>query len=195
MRQRYEEAVAAAERQNSASSANTIPGPSRLGHVSPAGNADISRQRSGTPTGSDGSRAALRARDSYMTASQEKEQMRQRYEAAVRATQSTKQAESLDSDSGYFRPTRPLEQDTRFEERSSTEPPPLPARPPEVEQYKAIISSPTEERANAFLYINSGMMPMYPMMFPGPVPVPGIDYTQGLNSYYQAAQEDSYRQQ
>lgn len=198
MRQRYEEAVAAAERQNSESSANTLSGPSQLALTSPP--AVVSRQRSGTPTSSAESARGSHARgNSYMSASQEKEQMRQRYEAAVRATQKIKQAESQDSDSGHFRQARVSAQHRVSPECVSSEPPPLPARPPEVEQYKAIISSPTEEMANPFFHMNSGIMPMpmpmYPVMFPGPGIFPDIDYTQGLNSYHPPPPGNTYQSQ
>lgn len=198
MRQRYEEAVAAAERQNSESSATTLPGPSRLALTSPS--TVVAHQRSGTPTSRNDSTKGSHGRgNSYMSASQEKEQMRQRYEAAVQATQNIKQAESQDSDSGHFRQAHTGAPHRVSPERVLSEPPPLPARPPEVEQYKAIISSPTEEMANPFFYLNGGMMPMpmpmYPVMFPGPGTFPDMDYTQGRNSYHPPPPENTYQSQ
>lgn len=196
MRQRYEEAVAAAERQHSQSSANTLPGPSRVVITSPSHGAGVPGERSGTSIGSGSSTKASHDRsDSYLSAAQEKEQMRLRYEAAVRA-QNVKPSESHESDSGHFRPARQVEREQRSVERVSSQPPPLPARPPEVEQYKAIISSPTEEMANPFFYMNSGMisipMPMYPVMFPGSGAFPNMDYTQPFNSNHPSPQDHAY---
>lgn len=200
MRQRYEEAVAAAEQQHSESSANTLSGPSRLALSSSLEITGVPGERSGTSVESGSSTKASHDKgDSYMSASQEKEQMRARYEEAVRATQNIKPTESYESDSGHFRHSRRIEQDHASPERGSSQPPPLPARPPEIEQYKAIISSPTEEMANPFLYMNSGMfpmpMPMYPVMFPGAGAFPNMEYAQGMNSNYPPPQENAYQPQ
>lgn len=180
MRRRYEDAMAATAAEASPSSTGTVSGPSRQTRVLPASQ--------NSPPGSE-SRAHGIAFDNgpssssetaYLTATQEKEQMRQRYENAVQATHGAHRRRSPTSeanDSGHF--TQPRV------ERQNITPPPLPAKPPEVEQYKAILASPTQEMAN-LMYMNSGMVPMYPMMYPGVVPgMPGgMDYSQMMNGYY-----------
>lgn len=186
MRRRYEEAIAAAERQNSESSVNTIPGPSRLASQA---------LPSATVMSHDGSRslssdASCQMETTYPSASEEKEWMRQRYEAAIRA-QNSKEAKHADSDSGHFDPRQGRSRGSSVGgELTMSQPPPLPAKPPEIEQYKAILSSPTEEAVNPFMYMNSGMMPLFPMF---PLAVPGIDYSQAANGYYYQPRGDQHQ--
>lgn len=196
MRRRYEEAVAAAERQNSESSVTTIPGPSRLTSNAMSSAVGSSRDRSQTRSAPGHDDASRQTETMHLTASEEKEQMRQRYEAAVRAAQNSKDTKPSDTDSGNFHysETQDGSRDRReaSDERMS-EPPPLPAKPFEVEQYAKILSSPAEEPVNPFMYMNSGMIPMFPAMFPGPIP--GMDYSQAANGYYYQPRGDPHQAQ
>lgn len=192
MRQRYQEAIAAAKRQNSESSVNTIPGPS---HLQPDANSSMTGPSGDMYQGQSvvlGDEAPRQTESSYLTAAQEKEQMRQRYEAAVRAAQNSKATRSADLGSGHhgYSQSEDPNHDRQNRSRDPSEdvgpptsgPPVLPPKPVGIEQYKAILSSPIEEVANPFIYMNAGMVPMYSTMFPGPVP--GMDFTQAANGYY-----------
>lgn len=179
MRRRYEEAVATTVAEASPSSTGTVAGPSRQSRVLSALHNPPSERELPAPDDIL-SHGASSSRDSvYLTATQEKEQMRLRYEAAMQATHGAQKRQSLvpeANDSGHFRQPRV--------ERQKITPPPLPAKPPELEQYKAILASPTHEMAN-LMYMNTGMVP-YPMMYSAGVPgMPSMmDYSHMMNGYY-----------
>ncbi|KAJ9108839.1 hypothetical protein QFC21_000159 [Naganishia friedmannii] len=179
MRRRYEEAIAATATEASPSSTGTVSGPSRQTRMLPSSQASPSEGEYTAPDNAFGNGPSFNRESGYLTATQEKEQMRRRYENAMQATHDAHRSRSPASeadDCGHL--TQPRV------ERQNITPPPLPAKPPELEQYKAILASPTQEMAN-LMYINSGMVP-YPMMYPGGVPgMPGMmDYSQMMNGYY-----------
>ncbi|GHJ85796.1 hypothetical protein NliqN6_2198 [Naganishia liquefaciens] len=202
MRQRYQEAVSTTERQNSESSTNTIPASSlRLKPIALSSTAGSSRNPSQEVSVVPDNDRSPQTETSYLTASQEKEQMRQRYEAAVRAAQNSTAARSADRSSSHdhksqsegndydYQKQSQVRSQARESESSTPGPPVLPPKPVGIDQYKAILSSPIEEAGNPFLYMGGGMMPMYPTMFPGPIA--GIDYAQAANCYYPQARGET----
>ncbi|KAJ9093120.1 hypothetical protein QFC19_008463 [Naganishia cerealis] len=186
MRRRYEEAMAATAHETSPSSTSTVPGPSRRNHVTPNSQEPVSQPELQSVDTTFANKSSISQGSGYMTASQEKEQMRQRYETAMQATRQVHRSQSSASntnDSGVFTHPRAERQQTTWSDPNVAEPPPLPAKPPEIEQYKAILSSPTQEMAYP-MYINNGMVPMYPMVYNYPSGVPGMDYSQMMNGYF-----------